>query len=216
MYRSRTLARFNKQHPQTTLKYLKMSFCSIIPPHIFQHVVRSDDVDTETKERHLHTLETSHRLRTLRVENAGAHAQIHHGLHQGPHQGVQGIVPPFIHSSIARSSSGEQRDAALATLAHDTDARSKRPTGLNRTIYDYHHSSSEAGLPGKTVLISEGGAAYPQSKDPSNDANECYAGFGDTYNFYKTVFNRNSIDANVGVLKAHIYAFVYSDVKYLF
>jgi Zn-dependent metalloprotease len=75
-----------------------------------------------------------------------------------------------------------QRDmlANLGAVALATPAGEK-----HRTIYDTSHSTQ---LPGKLVR-SEGDAIR---KD--REVNEAYDHSGSTYDFYRTVFNRNSID----------------------
>src|SRR5438270_12198625 len=59
------------------------------------------------------------------------------------------------------------------------------PGRLRRTIYDAHHTQQ---LPSDLVR-GEGDAPHP---DPA--VNEAYDNAGATYDFYKSVFGRNSID----------------------
>jgi Zn-dependent metalloprotease len=72
------------------------------------------------------------------------------------------------------------------------------PTGKkHRLIYDAQHKPTHA-LPGKLVR-SEGekGSEDPKGPNgPSKDlaVNEAYDHSGDTYDFYKEIFNRNSLD----------------------
>jgi Zn-dependent metalloprotease len=91
------------------------------------------------------------------------------------------------------------RERALNTLAHSEHLRGQRemlaslgavalstPAGeKRRTIYNLAHGTS---LPGKLVR-GEGG---PKSKD--KQVNEAYDFCGATYDFYRTVFGRNSVD----------------------
>ena len=60
--------------------------------------------------------------------------------------------------------------------------------GKHRTIYDAKHSSNEEDLPGH--LIRDEGDS--EAGDPA--VNEAYDGLGATYDLYKEVFDRNSID----------------------
>ncbi len=116
------------------------------------------------------------------------------------------IVPPGLLDRLARSGDEATRSAALDTLAVDrrfrlgraeaagrTGGFQVRPVTFarvgghpNRTIYDQQHSQSQT--PG-TVVRSEGQAAVA---DPAVD--QAYDGLGDTYDYYWTVFARDSID----------------------
>lgn len=167
------------------------AICCIVPEPILYHVLARGDVPEDIKAYHRYTLDTTKRLRRVRQEQTLGHTQ--------PHQ-HQGIVPPHVHSALAQNVP-EEREAALRTLEHDTEARGARaPTksGLNRTIYDAQHTEDENDLPGDVVLIREGGPLVPLSKDPSGDPNEAYNGFKATYDFYKKFFNRNSLN-NMGM-----------------
>jgi Zn-dependent metalloprotease len=62
---------------------------------------------------------------------------------------------------------------------------------LDRTVYDAQHRKS---LSRDKTFIKEGGPLISEIKDPSKDANECYVGFGKTYDFYLKYFNRNSLN----------------------
>jgi len=108
------------------------------------------------------------------------------------------IVPPQILRHIARGRSRDLADWALHTLALSERLRGARavlgplapiattPAGVKRrTVYDAGHAER---LPGRLVR-SEGEA-------PVRDAavNEAYDGAGVTYDLYREVFGRNSID----------------------
>lgn len=63
---------------------------------------------------------------------------------------------------------------------------------LNRKIYNGNHTNPDAPtLPG-TLMFSEGGSSTDAA------AMDCYTNFGYTYNYYKSKFNRDSID-NAGM-----------------
>ncbi|MFN2478672.1 MAG: M4 family metallopeptidase [Pseudonocardiaceae bacterium] len=106
---------------------------------------------------------------------------------------------------MARSDDAELRAAALDTLAIDTRFRLARAESAasmlqapqpvtfgrtggqpQRTIYDQHHRTSQTV--GK-VVRAEG---QPPTADKA--VNQAYDGLGATYQFYWTVFQRDSID----------------------
>lgn len=108
------------------------------------------------------------------------------------------IIPPHMLRHIAKHGTEDQCDSALHALALSEQLRGRRevmgkltfasatPTGeKRRTIYDAKHSEE---LPGDLVR----GEGDPKSQDPS--VNEAYDGAGVTYDFYKKVYDRNSID----------------------
>lgn len=114
------------------------------------------------------------------------------------------ILPPHILVSIASKGSSAQRDMAIDTLQAGAATRAQRQTmmelnqaslvgamagtvsgGKNRTIYDAKNGSS---LPG-TAVRKEGD---PPASDVA--VNEAYDGSGVTYDLYKTVYGRDSID----------------------
>jgi Zn-dependent metalloprotease len=109
------------------------------------------------------------------------------------------IIPPYMLRELAQRGSDNVRERALNTLQQSERLRGQRdmlailgavavstPAGVKRrTIYDLKHGTS---LPG-TLVRSEGSA---KSKD--KQVNEAYDYSGATYDFYKTVFSRNSID----------------------
>jgi Zn-dependent metalloprotease len=104
------------------------------------------------------------------------------------------ILPPHILTKLAESE--RNRANALRTIALTEQARGRRalmrgllaglPAGeLRRTIYD---AQNQQQLPGKLVR-GEG--------DPATDdvcATEAYDYSGKTYDFYETIFSRNSVD----------------------
>jgi Zn-dependent metalloprotease len=128
-------------------------------------------------------------------------AQRHPSLRQAHHgpPGFQGIVPPHITSHIAQHHDDAGiRAAAEDSTAHDEAIRAARAqaaggaagqTNINRKIYTCNGSTR---LPG-TLIRSEGQTPIG-TKDKSGDPDECYEGFGATYDFYKNVLGRNSID----------------------
>jgi Zn-dependent metalloprotease len=107
------------------------------------------------------------------------------------------IVPPYILRSILEKGDANQQAQAWSTLTDSEQFRGERRLltaliplsvsagGKNRCVYDARHKYD---LPGKPVRY-EG---KPRSKDPR--VNEAYDGAGATYDMFKKVFARNSID----------------------
>jgi len=117
----------------------------------------------------------------------------------GPLHPILCILPPHMLQNIAEHGSPEQREWAVRTLAVSEQFRGQRTAaaqfdslalraavaGLNRTIYDAEHGTT---LPGQ-VVRNEGDGP---TGDPAAD--EAYEGSGATYNLYKEVYARDSID----------------------
>src|SRR3569623_197760 len=109
------------------------------------------------------------------------------------------IVPPYVLKKMLDHEDEKVRNIALKTLVHTAEMRGVRRTigpiaaflatatgGLRRTIYDGRHKTH---LPG-ALICGEGDVGSTHDQDAVN----AYNGLGDTYNFYKAAFNRNSID----------------------
>jgi Zn-dependent metalloprotease len=107
------------------------------------------------------------------------------------------ILPPHILRKLLESPDPEIRQAALETLMSSSKLRGERevrtlfasatgPADGRRTIFDCKHSTNLASA---QIARSEDG---PASADAS--VNRAFDGFGKTYQFYKTVLKRNSID----------------------
>jgi Zn-dependent metalloprotease len=114
------------------------------------------------------------------------------------HSHICSIIPPHIFKNIAEHGDEQQRAAARHMLEQSAEVRGERKafglmTGAlslgtgekRRTIYD---GQGKKDLPGK-LIRGEGSKA---TKDVA--ANEAYDGSGITYDLYKTVYGRNSID----------------------
>jgi Zn-dependent metalloprotease len=122
------------------------------------------------------------------------------------HDPLQCIVPPGLLHKLARTGDEDVRQAALDTLALDNrfrlaraEAAARRGGRLaqpvtfarvggkpQRTVCDQHHS--EAQVPG-AVVRAEGQDAVADTA-----INEAYEGLGATYDYYWTMFQRDSID----------------------
>ena len=125
------------------------------------------------------------------------------------------ILPPDVLVQIAKNGTAAQRDSALRTLDIDQGVRTSRltfsllgglqfsrdagasaPAKKDRTIFDAH---SGQNLPGDLVR-SEG-----QGPVTDDAVNQAYDGLGDTFDFYLSAYQRNSID-NAGLpLKASVH-----------
>jgi Zn-dependent metalloprotease len=121
-------------------------------------------------------------------------------------QPFQCILPPDLLDRLARAGDDVVRNAALDTLRFDQlfrltraemasrlGGRLARPITFariggkpQRTIYDQQHSTNQT--PGK-VARAEGAAAVADTA-----VNQAYDAFGHTYNFYWSMFQRDSID----------------------
>jgi len=125
------------------------------------------------------------------------------------------ILPPHVLVSIASNGSNAQRDMAIDALQAAAATRAQRQTmmelhqaslvgamagavsaGKDRTVYDTKNSSS---LPG-TAVRKEGD---PPSSDVA--VNEAYDGSGVTYDLYKNVYGRDSIDDKGLPLKSTVH-----------
>lgn len=109
------------------------------------------------------------------------------------------VIPSHMLRHLARYGAEHLRARALHTLEHSEHLRGQRamlaglgavslstPAGVKRrTIYDLSHHTR---LPGTLVR----GEGAPKSKD--KDVNEAYDYSGATYDFYKQVFGRDSVD----------------------
>jgi len=116
------------------------------------------------------------------------------------HRAVCSIIPPYILKKLADNTELDPQvsKAARKTLLTSTRLRGERevrsqlsisPAALGdgrRTIFNCNHSTNTSTA---TLARSGDGAA---SADES--VNEAYDGFGKTRDFYRQIFNRNSID----------------------
>jgi len=113
------------------------------------------------------------------------------------------IVPPSLLRRIAERGSPRQRAAALATLATDQTVR------LSRATYQLlesgaHKALMSAGEFNRQRTVYDGGAAEVlpgrvvrnEGDGPTRDVavNEAFDGLGATFDFYRDVLDRNSID----------------------
>ncbi|WP_433359201.1 M4 family metallopeptidase [Streptosporangium sp. CA-115845] len=116
------------------------------------------------------------------------------------------IAPPDLLEAVAEQGTAEEREAALRTLTASETSRAQRASvtgalrqlaftiadvapapGMVRTVYDAEHGG-DFDLPGKKRR----GEGEPPFGDAAVD--DAYDGAGATYDFYRTVFGRDSID----------------------
>ena len=110
------------------------------------------------------------------------------------------IVPPYLLKEIIDRGTPAQRDWAIKTLQMTAQMHAQRDhiftaqsplvskaatPGEQRVVYDAQQGSNLPGI----VVRREGD---PPTADPA--VNEAYDGAGSTFNYYKEIHNRNSID----------------------
>ena len=117
------------------------------------------------------------------------------------HHCIHCITPPHMLGKIAEQGNAAQKEKALNTIKVSGQMRGHRQSmtefsplltnaaviGKQRSVYDLKNGST---LPGNLVR-KEGD---PPVKDPA--VNEAYDGTGATYDLYKDIYKRNSIDNN--------------------
>lgn len=119
------------------------------------------------------------------------------------------IVPPDLLAKLARTGTPEQRDAAVRTIASSASARTQRafigriarmtgtdvrtlaaleaPAGERQTVYDAQHGG-RSSLPG----VRERGEGEPSTGD--SDVDSVFDNTSTTYDFYRDVYGRDSVD----------------------
>ena len=118
------------------------------------------------------------------------------------------ITPPHILKKLLDNSDNRIRDAALRTLLATARLRGQRSVqGLvaaaaasahgRRTVFDCANSTF---LPGATIVGTEDG-----SPPADEAANQAFAGLGDTRDFYKEVFDRDSLDGRGMRLNGYVH-----------
>jgi len=128
------------------------------------------------------------------------HSCKHSHTHHNP---LHCYLPPYVIEHLAESEDEEVRRSAIETLQGSAADRMMRmmtpvsamqgllsavPSLPNKERYIYDMKQRSVGFPGKLVR-SEG-----QNPVADDAVNEAYDNSGITYDFYKQVFDRNSID----------------------
>ena len=112
---------------------------------------------------------------------------------------VEGIIPQEMLKAIAKNGTDAQKDLALHNLSLSGFIRGQRsvlgPVAFitatsGQKCREVYIANNTTDLPG-TIVRREGD---PASGDIAVD--EAYDGAGETYDFYKELFDRNSIDDN--------------------
>ena len=115
--------------------------------------------------------------------------------------GMHCIIPPYIFEKMMESSQKATRDAALDALSRSAQLRGERnlsprqgasvtaaSANGRRTVFDCQNRWTTAGA---ILARSEGG---PASSDDS--VNRLFDGLGVTRDFFKDIFDRDSLDGN--------------------
>jgi Zn-dependent metalloprotease len=117
------------------------------------------------------------------------------------HSPIHCFIPPHVLQNIATKGTERQKNLAISTLKASEQMRGQRQAladftaaafrvtagAKERIVYDAKYGSN---LPG-TVVRKEGDPAVADVA-----VNEAYDGSGVTYDLYKEIFQRNSIDGN--------------------
>ncbi len=127
-----------------------------------------------------------------------------------PRSSVCCIIPPYIFEKLLESKDKEVRNAALEALMRSSQARGERLVRASlgfaaaaasangrRTIFDCQNNFSTSGA----VL------ARSEDGDPSADesVNRLFDGLGTTRDFFKQIFDRDSLDGNGGRLDGYVH-----------
>jgi Zn-dependent metalloprotease len=108
------------------------------------------------------------------------------------------IVPPHMLRQLLKSSDPEIRRTALSTLLATSSLR-----GVRAVVSEMGFLANSVGEKRRTLFDCKSGGVLSQAKlvrgegdKPASDnsVNEAYDALGSTYDFYQSVFNRNSID----------------------
>ena len=118
-----------------------------------------------------------------------------------PYAGVCFIIPSHYFEHKIKDGSAEQRDRAIYTLKITQLIRGQRMAlaglrglaasghqEMRREIYDMQNSQTQTELPGKLVRQESGDGTGDL------DGDNVYNNTGSVYEFYKKIFNRNSLD----------------------
>lgn len=167
----------------TTPKMAPMDYavCSFIPPHMLASILQSEQTEHDARDATQHTITQTDDFRLQRRPDLG----------QGDPAGYQGIIPPHMTSHIAQQSDDQDSSEFDEQLRA---ARAKPGGAAAATTIDrrVHTCNGSTRLPG--TLIRAEGQNPIGTRDTTRDPDECYDGFGATYNFFQTVLGRNGID----------------------
>lgn len=193
--------------------------CSIVPPYLLEAMAQSQD--TGARQLATQTLSLTRQLQNGRRELFAA--QLAPGYcHQDEPNAVhsQTIVPDYLLEDISKAEDINEgvKESAAKSLALSRQIRDERQTtlaseasavkgdtivGFWRGVYDVkNQGDSDSGniypfLPGEPARL-EG-----QSENPDKSVNQAFDNCLEVLEFYKNIFNRNSIDnKNIHVISS--------------
>lgn len=113
------------------------------------------------------------------------------------------IVPPHMLENIATNGTETQRNLAIETLKASEQMRGQRRALMDFTAAAFRVAAAGAGKE-RIVYDAKNGTSLPgapvrnEGDPPSSDVavNEAYDGSGVTYDLFKDIYDRNSIDNN--------------------
>ncbi|KAJ6150501.1 hypothetical protein N7471_001700 [Penicillium samsonianum] len=150
--------------------------CSFIPPYLLKAIADSSEAPRSASEAE-------------DIDN-----DIRSGRQVLPEEATPGFIPPYVTEALvdAEATEPQARESAQQNLQQDREIRRERAKTADlavlsptRQIYDCRETAS---LPGSLVRPENG----PELKDRA--VNNAYNGLGIAFNFFATVFGRNSID----------------------
>jgi Zn-dependent metalloprotease len=112
-------------------------------------------------------------------------------------QPMCGVIPPHILRHVAEHGDDEARETIASTVQHSAlIAEHRQPAAVEyaegkaagrkqRKVYDAEHGRA---LPGQLLMTER------KTSSTDREASEAFNGSGVTYDFFRTVFNRDSID----------------------
>ncbi len=182
--------------------------CCIIPPTLLQDIISANEASEETRVAVQKTYSHCCKLQNKRKARQAANCHPTHSLAATGGQSHHSIIPSYVFQDIAESSEAtpEQQasaqhnlqisqnihsaraDKATGVAAAAADTTTPDADGLYRKIY----TSAKTDKLRKKLLYQEGGDVSTLSSDKG--AQEILDFFGKTYQFYKEVFDRESID----------------------
>ncbi|KAK6585165.1 hypothetical protein PZA11_001892 [Diplocarpon coronariae] len=185
--------------------------CCIIPPALLLDILSANEASAGTRAAVQKTYNHCCKLQSRRKTRQVTSAQPRRGLSatggQSLPQPQRSIIPPGVFHGTAVSSEAtpEQQQHAQHSTQINQDVRSARADKATATavaattpdadgLYRKIYSSVQTDTLRKKLLYQEGGDVAAFSSDQG--AQEILDFFGKTYQFYKDVFGRSSIDGN--------------------
>jgi Zn-dependent metalloprotease len=126
------------------------------------------------------------------------------------------IIPPYVLDEIAQKGTPKQRTAALRTKSVDNTFRAFRLANQAARFAPQRNAIAGAGQPvqkRRTIYTAAGTQNLPgtpvrsEGQGPTGDlaTDEAYEGLGATFDFFETIFDRNSIDDSGLALDATVH-----------